>query len=265
MIPWLAWAALLLALPGWTRWLCGRLGLEKRNFRGDTIPAAAGLTPWLALAAAAGLGLFPGTLADVFFPTVLGFGLLGLADDRWGNRAVGGFRGHLRALRAGRPTTGALKLLGGGALALWAAWRLEGAHLSVLVDGALIALGANAVNLLDLRPGRAAFAFLALGLPALASGPTRPAAVLFVLTVAAWSPTLRADRAGRAMLGDTGANLLGAAAGLACAASLSLAARAALALALLALNLAAERISLTAWIERTPWLRALDRSLGIRE
>ena len=75
-------------------------------------------------------------------------------------------------------------------------------------------LATNAFNLLDLRPGRATKAFVLLGAGlAIGSVDLRP---LWALGLFA-APALVAgayDLRERAMLGDTGANLLGALAGL---------------------------------------------------
>ena len=61
------------------------------------------------------------------------------------------------------------------------------------------------------------------------------------------------------MLGDAGANPLGAVAGLGLCLATSLGARIVLVLLLLGLNLASERVSFSTVIERTTWLAAVDR------
>jgi hypothetical protein len=61
------------------------------------------------------------------------------------------------------------------------------------------------------------------------------------------------------MLGDTGANPLGAVVGLAVVANTGLVATAVVAVALAALNLAAEWVSFTRVIDRNSWLRHFDR------
>jgi hypothetical protein len=68
----------------------------------------------------------------------------------------------------------------------------------------------------------------------------------------------------RAMLGDTGANALGAVVGLGLAAALPGAGRIAAIVILAALNLASERWSFSKIIASTPWLSYLDR-LGTRK
>jgi UDP-N-acetylmuramyl pentapeptide phosphotransferase/UDP-N-acetylglucosamine-1-phosphate transferase len=270
-----ALAAALIVAPWVTRWLCRQLRLEKPNFRGDVIPASIGLTFLLVslLSYAALLVYGPRALrrdAVLFLLISAGFGLLGLADDLWGSRAVGGFKGHLRSLLAGRPTTGAAKLIGGGLLALAASWLRHGPDwLPLLLDAALIALAANTLNLLDVRPGRAQFGFGVLAAVVAVASCLRPGPPVVLLLLAPiiaaalveWWP----DRSARAMMGDTGSNPLGATAGLACALALPLWGRGIVLAVLVALNVLAERASLSALIERTPWLRAADRLLGVRK
>ena len=90
---------------------------------------------------------------------VLGVAFLGFLDDSLGQGtqadAPRGWRGHARALREGRLSTGAIKAI--GALAL-AAYVVSGRGLEsfeYLADVALLILATNLFNLLDLRPGRA--------------------------------------------------------------------------------------------------------------
>ena len=66
------------------------------------------------------------------------------------------------------------------------------------------------------------------------------------------------DLGERAMLGDAGANALGALLGVVAAASLSRPARVALLAGIAGLTAASEKVSFTAVIERTPALRWLD-------
>ncbi|MGF0116542.1 hypothetical protein ACQFYA_09470 [Promicromonospora sp. Marseille-Q5078] len=189
------------------------------------------------------------------------FGLVDdLAEDT--STRVKGLRGHLGALAEGRLTTGGLKVLGIGATALAGAAigtrRRGGAagHLvDVAVNGALVAGTANLLNLLDLRPGRALKASAALSLPVACGGAgSATGVVLGAAAVAA-----PGDLAERDMLGDGGANALGALVGAQWAFGAPRAVRLAALASVVGLTLASERVSFSAFVDRTPWLRRADR------
>ena len=82
----------------------------------------------------------------------LGFGVL---DDLAGSGKRRGLKGHLGALAHGEVTTGSVKLAGLAATGLAGGLLLGGRRSDVLINAALIAGGANLLNLFDLRPGRA--------------------------------------------------------------------------------------------------------------
>jgi hypothetical protein len=195
----------------------------------------------------------------------LGSGLVGAYDDLYGSGQAKGFRGHLGALGSGDVTSGMLKVLGVAASAAAAASLIQRSRsgcakpgckvLNVVLDTALISASANFTNLLDLRPGRAAKMIILLGSGLVGYG-AAPA-------VGAAAGSLPTDLAALSMLGDCGANALGAAVGTAAAQALPWQFRVAAFAALAALNLASERVSFTAVIERTPLLRRLDQ-LGRR-
>ena len=196
---------------------------------------------------------------------LLGIAFLGFLDDALGQGEAAatprGWRGHARALGEGRLSTGAIKAV--GALAL-AAYVVSGRGLEdwrYLADVALLILATNLGNLLDLRPGRAekALGLLALGL-CLGAWTFAPFELLGIFAgpvlVGAWL-TLRE----RAMLGDTGSNLIGAIAGVWLLTTLGADARLVALAAVLALTIYGELRSISATIESVPPLRWLD-SLG---
>jgi UDP-N-acetylmuramyl pentapeptide phosphotransferase/UDP-N-acetylglucosamine-1-phosphate transferase len=199
-----------------------------------------------------------------------GFALMGLLDDLAGGGHPRGFRGHVAALSQGRLTSGGVKLVGGAAVALVTAALAEartgrasthGAGHGVaalLADAALVALAANLANLLDRAPGRtlkaAGAAFVAV--VAAASGSV-PASVAVV--AGAGLALLRDDLHERVMLGDTGANALGAVVGAGVVASCGFSTRLWVLVVLAAANVASEVVSFTRVIEAIPPLRAADR------
>jgi hypothetical protein len=197
-------------------------------------------------------------------------GLVGGYDDLAGARPEQardkGLAGHLRALRAGRISTGAVKVVGigaAGAVAALLTGSARGGARTALADGVLttglVAGAANLLNLLDLRPGRAAKA----GALAASAGLAGPAGGLVAGPLGATLAVLPADLAERVMLGDCGANALGALLGLRLAGIPGRSARAGLLGGIVALTLASEKVSFTRVIEATPGLRELDR-LGRR-
>ncbi len=270
--------------------------LARTNFRGRTVTLAAG--PALAAGAtvAAATGVADARTRAAVVVAGLGAGAVGLYDDVVGMRPeqkAKGFRGHLGALAEGRVTSGFVKIAGVGAGALIASallgtpkigttsrklWPQGGSETTVpgscavtagrgagighvLLGAGVIAGTANLVNLLDLRPGRAVKAAMLAGAP-LAAG-SDAAGGIAAGTVGAAAALLPADLDEQIMLGDAGANALGALLGVALAARTGPIGRAVLLAVLAALTAASEKVSFTQVIERTPVLRELD-ALGRR-
>ncbi len=129
----------------------------------------------------------------------------------------------------------------------------------VLLGAGVIAGTANLVNLLDLRPGRALKASLIIGAPLLGTA----AGGLVAGPAGAAGALLREDLGEQIMLGDAGANALGALLGVALAARTGPVGRAALLAGIAGLTAASEKVSFTKVIESTPGLRELD-ALGRR-
>jgi hypothetical protein len=233
----------------------------RTNHRGEPIsllegPAvAAGL---VAGAAVAG-GKAPGATA---FATAAA-GAFGLVDDLAEDTSVRtkGLKGHLGALKEGRLTTGGLKVLGisGSALVAAAAGTPRtGSAFGHLVDvglnGALIAGTANLINLFDLRPGRALKAGTAASLPFVLGGAGAATGAVLGAAVAA-AP---GDLGEKDMLGDGGANALGALVGSQIAFGTSRAVRWAALAGVVGLMLASEKVSFSKVIAGNEWLNKVD-------
>ncbi|BEP15978.1 hypothetical protein acdb102_42890 [Acidothermaceae bacterium B102] len=242
---------------------------RRQNFRGSTVTLSAG--PAVVGGLVAGV-LVAGTLdrsrgqrilvaAGV---SVLGAGVAGLIDDRASaredERAVKGFTGHLGALARGKASAGTVKIAVIGSTSLVAAAIRTGASADTVIDGCLVAGCANLVNLLDLRPGRALKA-VALANAALLPGSAGRYRSLLLTTTGTVAATLPADLGERTMLGDTGANALGAAVGsVMCGRSrrVRLAALAVVA----GLTAVSEKVSFSRVIAGNPVLRRLDQLGG---
>jgi UDP-N-acetylmuramyl pentapeptide phosphotransferase/UDP-N-acetylglucosamine-1-phosphate transferase len=247
-------------------------GLTRANYRGRQLPFPAGvlilLAALIALIVLAPLQqleatrvLHPETTAIVAY--VLGVAFLGLLDDLLGEALAGGprgLRGHGRAFARGRLSTGALKAAGTTGLALYVASSFSHSTGRWLLAAAVLVCATHAFNLLDLRPGRAIKALALLGAGLTIAAGTRALYSLGLFL----GPALVAgvyDLRERALLGDTGASVLGALAGLWLVLTLSPLGQGLALAALLAIALYGEFRSLSAPIERLPLLRHLD-SLG---
>jgi UDP-GlcNAc:undecaprenyl-phosphate/decaprenyl-phosphate GlcNAc-1-phosphate transferase len=260
-------------VPAWIRDM-RRIGLVRENWRGRTAAFPAGavlvasslvtLAPLALLDDRADLDLLDSDLRR-WIVYVLGVALLGLLDDSLGRAGQSGsprgWRGHARAVLAGRFSTGAIKAVGAFALAAYAVSGRGRENLDYLADLALLLLTTNLFNLLDLRPGRVEKVYFLLTLGLCVGGWTaEPLELLGIfigpVAVGAWL-TLRE----RAMLGDTGSNLIGALAGVSMLETLGDPARLIALGIVVVLNLYGEFRSITAFVERVPLLRHLD-SLG---
>jgi UDP-GlcNAc:undecaprenyl-phosphate GlcNAc-1-phosphate transferase len=280
----------------------GELRWSRTNHRGEPVTLLEG--PAYAAAASAAVLVAPGVPGRLRAAGVLaaaGAGAFGVYDDLYGSADRRGIKGHLTALTQGELTTGGVKLVGigavgvlGGALARRGGGATEKALAAVIVAGA-----ANAVNLLDLRPGRAIKGAAFAAAPGLlgralrahrrvagATGATaatrslpcgagdgvssgRPAGngrdmassanVLAAAGLGAALALLPEDLGERSMLGDAGANALGALLGLAAATGArSKAALAWRAAAVTAVTLASEKVSFTKVIAAYAPLNAID-------
>jgi UDP-GlcNAc:undecaprenyl-phosphate/decaprenyl-phosphate GlcNAc-1-phosphate transferase len=182
--------------------------------------------------------------------------MAGTFDDLRGNESARGFKGHLRAAASLSLTGGVVKLASGAAAGL-AAGLLVADGADVVEIAVLVALTANLVNLMDRAPGRAGKVSLALAAPLVAVGDAG-----WVIAAAgllgALAGCLSFDLSERAMLGDAGANPIGAVLGLGLGVTLETTGRLGAIALLVVLNAASERWSFSRAIERVGWLRALD-------
>ena len=274
---WLAlpvsFAVALVVVPAGVRAL-EEAGLRRKNYRGRKVAFPLGavlvaaslvaLAPLAPLDDRADLNLLDDELRR-WFAYVVGVAFLGLLDDSVGRGgeagAARGWRGHARAVLSGDLSTGAIKAVGAFALAAYATSGLGRESLDYVVDLALLLLATNMANLLDLRPGRVekALALVAVGL-CVGYWTLEPVELLglFIgpVIVGAYF-TLRE----RAMLGDTGSNLVGALIGVWLVTTLSDPGRVIALGLLIALTVYGEFRSISVAIERVPLLKQLD-SLG---
>lgn len=268
-------AALL--LPRWSQDMVAT-GLLRENFRGARLAFPLGallvsvaliaLVPLAVLDDRADLDLLEPGLSR-WFGFVIGVAFLGLLDDMLGRGHEGdthrGWRGHARAVASGRLSTGAIKAVGAFGLAAFAVSGLGREWPGYLVDLALLLLATNLFNLFDLRPGRVEKAFVIL-LAGLCIGtwtlyPVELLGVFIGPVIVGAALTLRE----KAMLGDAGANLVGALAGVSLLVTLGEDARLVALAVVVTLTAYGEFRSISAAIERLPVLRDIDRLGRVRE
>jgi len=251
-----------------------RSGLARENYRGRRVAFPAGvvlvacsliaLAPLAVLDDRADLDLLGPDLRR-WAVYVLGVALLGVIDDALGRgdqaATPRGWRGHARALASGRFSTGAIKAVGALALAAYATSGLGQRDFAYVADLALLLLTTNLFNLLDLRPGRVEKVFVALlaclCVGALTATPIELLGIFIGPVLIGAVYTLRE----RAMLGDTGSNLIGALAGISLLVTLGQTGVYVALGIVVALNIYGEFRSISRTIEGVPLLRSLD-SLG---
>lgn len=194
-----------------------------------------------------------------FFILILGFGILGFFDDIFGEKEIAGFCGHFRALfQERRLTTGMIKAGGGLVLALSVAVLTSKNIWDLIVSALIICLCANLFNLLDFRPGRALKYWLLFFI------------ILFIFTyqnnlwiigfvfIGSALLLLMVDLAKKAMLGDIGANVIGAVIGFFMVVLTPMMVKVIILAILVILNLITEKFSLNSIIEKFPPLRWFD-------
>ncbi len=224
----------------------------RRNHAGDDVSLLEGV--WAVVGSGVPLlALNPGAATVAF-----GAGVTGAYDDLHPDADRKGLRGHLGALRRAEVSPGTLKIVGlcgSAATGSWVSGRRN--PFEIGLDAALVAASANMANLLDLRPGRCLKVVMACGVP-LAWGVCGSRGVAAAAAVGASAMVLPADLKGVTMLGDTGANALGALLGhsvTGCSRSFRLAALT----VLTAATLISERVSFSAVIDNNPFLHAIDQ------
>ena len=278
-LPALIAAALAVALAAPLLGAMSRGGHVRENYRGRLLAFPFGvLVPAAAIAALALVAfvqwLGAGTLLDPDTAVVavycFGVAALGLIDDALGGGSgLGsggghrstpprGVRAHAAAALRGERSTGAIKAFGTTALAVLVATHLPATRQHWLLAAAVLVLATHFFNLLDLRPGRSGKGFVLLLAAAVIAGGT-PAPLWSVGLFAA--PALVAcalDLREQVLLGDTGASVLGALAGLVIVQSVAPAGEIVVLSLLLIAAIYGELRSISGLVARTPLLRELD-------
>jgi len=241
--------------------MLARGGAVRENYRGDLIPVGGGLTfPVTVLIGFIIVQLsmgYTGNRYGFYLIALLSMAFLGFIDDMLGQRDALGFRGHFtRLLKKRELTTGGLKALGGGAVALYISLFFSHTLIEFLVNVLVIALFTNSMNLFDLRPGRCVKVFFVLFLPLFLWSDAD--SLLFIPLAGAVLAYFPYDLKARVMMGDTGSNVLGVTLGVMAVFGLDFIVRVVLVVLLLLLHFYTERYSLSHVIARNRFLNWLD-------
>lgn len=237
----------------------------QENFQGKTVINSFGMfiVIWssVTICLTHGLPHFKGNHWKSWITLIIGFSVLGLIDDVWGNSRFKGLGGHLKALfKYGSLTTGLVKAVGGVLLSCWIAFQVVSSLQERLVAVMLISLCSNMLNLLDLRPGRANSMFLLIAGAVIVVHNIWPLQIVFLAALVVWPLDSRAV----VMLGDCGSNMLGAVLGLSLVNVSTFAFQVVTVVILIILHFVLEHTSLTKIIDRSPILKRLDRMTGVR-
>ncbi|NRS46672.1 UDP-N-acetylmuramyl pentapeptide phosphotransferase [Brevibacillus sp. HB2.2] len=253
------------------------LGMNRFNYEGEPVLTAGGVilvcSSIITGIALIGIFLLRGVKSEfllhglLFLTGMITMAFWGWRDDCASDLDAKGFRGHFGVLwRERRITSGMWKLIGGTSTAFCLTLTLSDSLWAGFVAFGLLALSPNIINLFDLRPGRAIKVFWCL--TALAGtfslwtigASTGMANWIFLTPVFLASMLMFPhDVGGKIMLGDTGANALGFAAGFSFVIGTPIYVQASMLVLFLCMQIAAEFCSFSRVIEQVSWLRRLDQ------
>ncbi|MDF2520800.1 MAG: glycosyltransferase [Clostridia bacterium] len=240
-----------------------RAGITRENYKSKKVPFAAGIAFLPVLLAASALTLYLFQDSSIiyigYFFGVSSVGFAGILDDMIGEKDIKGLRNHTVSFLKGHVTTGFIKAFVGFFTALIAVVSISKGILDYIINVFIFALFTNALNLMDLRPGRCIKTFLTIGLIIFLSNlnsliPIIPLGIVLIIGLV----YLAYDLKEQSMLGDTGSNVLGATLGYFSAASFNITVKLVVFLLLLTINMAAEKVSLTKIISKNKILNYLD-------
>ncbi|MFR6245570.1 MAG: glycosyl transferase [Romboutsia timonensis] len=234
------------------------------NYKKDMIPVSMGIVflPMLIINAII-LAYFTTNFKDMLHIFIFLFGLVsmffaGILDDIIGNRDVSGLKGHFKSLLNGKLTTGGFKALFGGFIGLVISIAISKNIYDIVINTLIIALSTNLMNLLDLRPGRAIKGYLVISIVLLFTlgEYTRNLLLLILPNVIAY---FNQDLKAKAMMGDTGSNVLGISIGILFVMGYSLKVRLIWLAFLIFIHILTEKYSLTKIIENNKFLNFIDK------
>ena len=234
------------------------------NYKGEMIPVSMGIV-FLPMIIINGiiLAFFTVDFISLSCLFIFIFGMMamffaGIIDDTIGNRDVSGLKGHFKSLFKGTLTTGGFKALFGGFVGLIISVSISKDIIDIVVNTLVIALSTNLMNLFDLRQGRAIKVYLVIMITIFftLSGYIQILPLLILPNVLAY---FNFDLKAKAMMGDTGSNVLGISIGILMVLGYTLKVRIVWLVFLVLIHLLTEKFSLTKIIEKNKVLNFIDR------
>lgn len=245
--------------------ILGNAGFVRANYKGEKIPAGTGMVFVVVSAITVLIAVnlkIVGVEAYVFLFSLGFMGFFGLIDDVFGTRHATGLAGHLKKIvRDKQITTGAMKAIAGGIISIAASLELNNGTFyswKVIVDAMTLALSTNAINLLDLRPGRAGKGFLILSMFLLIAGTNNAGLLYLIIVLGSLAAMIPLDLRAETMMGDVGSNTLGITVGYTAVTVLPDNLKLIYLCALVLFHLFTERFSLTEIIRRNRVLNYID-------
>ncbi|MFP4660880.1 MAG: UDP-N-acetylmuramyl pentapeptide phosphotransferase [Halanaerobiales bacterium] len=237
--------------------------LLKKNYKGQSVPVVGGVVlivfSMLFYYILYLINFIERGLLEIYLFIVIIIGLMGLLDDIKGSKESQGLSGHLKSLMKGYLTTGILKIIITLVLSILVSVQISNYNIYIhIINAAVITLMTNFLNLLDLRPGRSMKFFLIVSFLLILL--KKNSIVYFLPLLAVFVFYFPFELKGRIMLGDSGANLLGAVLGFNTIIIIdSLFYKLVIMLFLLFMNIISEKISFSSVISRNRTLRWIDQ------
>ena len=234
------------------------------NYKGEMIPVSMGIVflPMLIINGII-LAFFTVDFISLSCLFIFIFGMMsmffaGIIDDTIGNRDVSGLKGHFKSLFKGTLTTGGFKALFGGFVGLIISVSISKSISDIIVNTLVIALSTNLMNLFDLRPGRAIKVYLVIIITIIftLSGYIQILPLLILPNVLSY---FKFDLKAKAMMGDTGSNVLGISIGILMVLGYTAKVRISWLVFLILMHILTEKFSLTKIIEKNKVLNFIDR------
>lgn len=238
-------------------------GCIKTNYRGKEVTYAMGIAfvPLIFIMSTLYIYFYPmHYILDVYYLAgVSTIGFSGLVDDMIGEIQIKGIRKHISCFLHGQLTTGFIKAFIGVLISIIISIGISKNIFDFILNIFIIALFINTLNLMDLRPGRCAKVFLLIAVFIFASNINNLILILPLgITITIAAVYIFYDLKELCMLGDTGSNILGLTLGYYSAFCYNASIKVIFIFILLIINIAAERISITAFISRNKLLNCID-------